>query len=80
MGILLRYVQRKNIQRGMIVVKPGTVKSHIGFEAQVYILQKEEGGCHSHFFSRYCPQFYIHIIVVTSKIESFQYASSCEKT
>jgi elongation factor Tu len=49
-GIILRDVQRNNIQHGMIVAKPGTVKSHIGFEAQVYILQKEEGGCHFPFF------------------------------
>jgi elongation factor Tu len=78
--ILLGDVQRKNIRRGMIIVKLGTIKSHIGFEAHVYILQKEEGGHHSPFFMEYCLQFYIRITVVTSKIESFQYASSGEKT
>lgn len=79
-GILLEDVQRKNIRRGMIIAKPGTVKSHIRFEAQVYILRKEEGGRHSPFFPGYRPQFYIRTIVVTGKIESFQYASSGEKT
>ncbi|KAH9530653.1 hypothetical protein CY35_20G016700 [Sphagnum magellanicum] len=79
-GILLGDVQRKNIRRGMIIAKPGTVKSHIRFEAQVYILRKEEGGRHSPFFPGYRPQFYIRTIVVTGKIESFQYASSGEKT
>nr|AND48474.1 translational elongation factor Tu [Flatbergium sericeum] len=74
-GILLGDVQRKNIRRGMIIAKPGTVKSHIRFEAQVYILRKEEGGRHSPFFPGYRPQFYIRTIVVTGKIESFQYAS-----
>jgi len=49
-GILLGDVQRKNIRRGMIIAKPGTVKPHIRFEADVYILRKEEGGCHSPFF------------------------------
>ncbi|KAH9530606.1 hypothetical protein CY35_20G012000 [Sphagnum magellanicum] len=79
-GILLGDVQRKNIRRGMIIAKPGTVKSHIRFEAQVYILRKEEGGRHSPFFPGYRPQFYIRTIVVTGKIESFQYASLGEKT
>jgi len=75
-GILLGDVQRKNIRHGMIIAKPGTVKSHIRFEAQVYILRKEEGGRHSPFLPGYHPQFYIRTIVVTGKIESFQYASS----
>nr|AND48150.1 translational elongation factor Tu [Flatbergium novo-caledoniae] len=78
-GILLGDMQRKNIRRGMVIAKPGTVESHIRFEAQVYILRKEEGGRHSPFFPGYRPQFYIRTIVVTGKIESFQYASG-EKT
>jgi elongation factor Tu len=79
-GILLKDVQRKNMRHGMIIAKPVTVKSHIGFETHVYILRKEEGGRHSPFLSEYCPRFYIRTIVVIGKIESFQYASPSEKT
>jgi elongation factor Tu len=64
----------------MIIAKPGNVKSHIQFEAQVYNLRKEKVKRHFILFLGYRPQFYIRTIVVTSKIESFQYASWSEKT
>jgi translation elongation factor EF-Tu-like GTPase len=59
---------KENIRCGMIIVKPRNVKSHIRFEAQVYNLRKEKGKRHSFFFGGYHPQFYIHTIVVTSKL------------
>nr|WKT05613.1 translational elongation factor Tu [Chlorokybus atmophyticus] len=71
-GILLRGIQKKDIERGMVLAKPGTIKPHKSFEAQVYILNKEEGGRHTPFFQGYRPQFYVRTTDVTGKIESFQ--------
>src|SRR6476660_1122166 len=71
-GVLLRGVQKKDIERGMVIAKPGTITPHTKFEAQVYILTKEEGGRHSPFFSGYRPQFYVRTTDVTGKIESFR--------
>nr|YP_010733643.1 translational elongation factor Tu [Gayralia brasiliensis]YP_010733717.1 translational elongation factor Tu [Monostroma nitidum]WEG92914.1 translational elongation factor Tu [Gayralia brasiliensis]WEG92988.1 translational elongation factor Tu [Monostroma nitidum] len=70
-GVLLRGVQKDNIQRGMVLAAPGTIKPHTKFEAQVYILTKEEGGRHTPFFPGYRPQFYVRTTDVTGKIESF---------
>nr|AOC61635.1 translational elongation factor Tu [Gloeotilopsis planctonica] len=70
-GVLLRGVQKTNIQRGMVLAAPGTIKPHTKFEAQVYILTKEEGGRHTPFFAGYRPQFYVRTTDVTGKIESF---------
>ena len=70
-GVLLRGVQKENIQRGMVLAAPGTIKPHTRFEAQVYILTKEEGGRHTPFFPGYRPQFYVRTTDVTGKIESF---------
>lgn len=70
-GILLRGVQKKDIQRGMVLSKPGTITPHTKFEAQVYVLTKEEGGRHTPFFPGYRPQFYVRTTDVTGKIESF---------
>ena len=70
-GILLRGIQKIDIERGMVLAKPGTILPHTKFESQVYILTKEEGGRHTPFFSGYRPQFYVRTTDVTGKIESF---------
>jgi elongation factor Tu len=70
-GILLRGVQKNDIQRGMVLSKPGAITPHTKFEAQVYVLTKEEGGRHTPFFPGYRPQFYVRTTDVTGKIESF---------
>ena len=67
-GILLRGVEREGIERGQVLAKPGTVKPHTEFEAQVYVLSKEEGGRHKQFFSGYRPQFYLRTTDVTGEI------------
>lgn len=64
-GALLRGVERKDIQRGQVLTKPGTVNAHTKFKAQVYILNKEEGGRHTPFFNGYRPQFYFRTTDVT---------------
>ena len=70
-GILLRGVQKTDIDRGMVLSKPGTITPHTVFEGEVYILTKEEGGRHTPFFTGYRPQFYVRTTDVTGKIESF---------
>jgi elongation factor Tu len=70
-GILLRGIQKTDIQRGMVLAKPGSITPHTKFEAQVYVLTKEEGGRHTPFFTGYRPQFYVRTTDVTGKIESF---------
>ena len=64
-GILLRGVQRTDIERGQVVAKPGTIKPYTKFKGQVYVLTKEEGGRHKPFFSGYRPQFYFRTTDVT---------------
>lgn len=68
-GILLRGIEREEIERGQVLAKPGTIKPHTKFEAEVYILTKEEGGRHTPFFKGYKPQFYIRTTDVTGSIE-----------
>ncbi len=68
-GILLRGVDQKDIQRGHVICKPGTVKPHKKFKAQVYVLSKEEGGRHTPFFSGYRPQFFFRTTDVTGAIK-----------
>ena len=68
-GALLRGIAREQIQRGQVLVKPGSVNPHSEFEAQVYVLTKEEGGRHTPFFSNYRPQFYFRTSDVTGVIE-----------
>jgi len=68
-GILLRGVQRSDIERGQVIAKPGSIKPHTEFEAEVYILTKEEGGRHTPFFQGYRPQFYFRTTDVTGIIE-----------
>ncbi len=67
-GILLRGAKKEDISRGQVLAKPGSVKPHTDFEAEVYILKKEEGGRHTSFFSGYKPQFYIRTTDVTGDV------------
>ncbi len=67
-GLLLRGTKKEEVERGMVLVKPGSVTPHTEFEAQVYILTKEEGGRHSPFFKGYKPQFYIRTTDVTGEV------------
>lgn len=67
-GALLRGITRDKIQRGQVLAKPGSVKPHAKFEAQVYVLSKEEGGRHTAFFSNYRPQFYFRTTDITGVI------------
>ena len=71
-GILLRGIQKADIERGMVLSAPGSITPHTKFESQVYILTKEEGGRHTPFFPGYRPQFYVRTTDVTGKIESFK--------
>jgi elongation factor Tu len=64
-GTLLRGVKREDIQRGQVLCKPGSITPHNKFEAEVYVLSKEEGGRHTPFFSGYRPQFYFRTTDVT---------------
>jgi elongation factor Tu len=68
-GLLLRGVDKKEIERGMVLAKPGTIKPHTKFDAEVYVLTKEEGGRHTPFFKGYRPQFYFRTTDVTGSIE-----------
>jgi elongation factor Tu len=67
-GILLRGIDKSDIRRGMVIVKPGSVKPHAKFKAEVYILKKEEGGRHTPFHNNYRPQFYVRTTDVTGTI------------
>lgn len=67
-GLLLRGIKKEDVERGQVVVKPGSVTPHTEFEAEVYILSKEEGGRHTPFFSGYKPQFYIRTTDVTGDV------------
>jgi len=67
-GLLLRGIDKTDIRRGMVVVKPGSVKPHAKFKAEVYILKKEEGGRHTPFHNNYRPQFYVRTTDVTGTI------------
>ena len=67
-GLLLRGIDKDEIKRGMVLAKPGSVKPHARFKAEVYILKKEEGGRHTPFHNRYRPQFYIRTLDVTGEI------------
>ena len=68
-GILLRGIEKTDISRGMVICKPGSVKPHKKFKAEVYILKKEEGGRHTPFHNKYRPQFYLRTLDVTGTIE-----------
>ncbi|MBO7187748.1 MAG: elongation factor Tu, partial [Clostridia bacterium] len=68
-GALLRGIDRKDIERGQVIAKPGSVQPHTEFEGQVYVLTKEEGGRHTPFFNNYRPQFYFRTTDVTGTIK-----------
>ena len=70
-GILLRGVQKTDVLRGMVLSKPGTIKPHTKFNAEVYILTKDEGGRHTAIFKGYRPQFYVRTTDVTGQIFEF---------
>ncbi len=67
-GLLLRGIDKESIKRGMVICKPGSVKPHTKFKAEVYVLSKEEGGRHTPFFNKYRPQFYFRTTDVTGEI------------
>jgi len=68
-GLLLRGIEKTEIKRGMVICKPGSVKPHADFKAEVYVLSKEEGGRHTPFFNKYRPQFYFRTTDVTGEIK-----------
>jgi elongation factor Tu len=68
-GVLLRGVKREDIERGQVLAKPGSITPHTHFEAEVYVLSKEEGGRHTPFFKGYRPQFYFRTTDVTGAVE-----------
>lgn len=70
-GLLLRGIQKDDIERGMVLAKPGSINPHTKFESEVYILKKEEGGRHTPFFPGYKPQFYVRTTDVTGTIAAF---------
>ena len=69
LGVLIRGIEREGVERGQVLAAPGTITPHTEYEAQVYVLSKEEGGRHTPFFSGYKPQFYIRTTDVTGEIE-----------
>jgi elongation factor Tu len=68
-GLLLRGLKKNDVERGQVIVKPGTVKGHTVFKSEIYVLSKEEGGRHTPFFSNYRPQFYFRTTDVTGSIK-----------
>ncbi|MEN9254263.1 MAG: elongation factor Tu, partial [Gloeomargarita sp. SZTDM-1c_bins_89] len=70
-GMLLRGMQKTDIERGMVIAKPGSITPHTEFEAEVYVLTKEEGGRHTPFFAGYKPQFYVRTTDVTGTIKAY---------
>ena len=69
MGVLLRGTKREDVERGQVLAKPGSITPHTAFEAEVYVLTKEEGGRHTPFFQGYRPQFYFRTTDVTGACE-----------
>jgi elongation factor Tu len=76
-GTLLRGIEKDDVERGQVLCKPGSIKPHIEFEAEVYVLTKEEGGRHTPFFTGYKPQFYFRTTDITGKIELLGGAEMC---
>ena len=68
-GLLLRGIEKKDIRRGMVIAKPGTITPHTKFKASIYVLKKEEGGRHTPFQNHYRPQFYLRTLDITGEIE-----------
>ena len=69
-GLLLRGVEKKDLERGQVLAKPGSITPHTKFEAEVYVLTKEEGGRHTPFFTGYRPQFYFRTTDVTGDVQT----------
>jgi elongation factor Tu len=67
-GVLLRGIKKEEVERGMVLAKPGSIKPHLKFKAEVYVLTKEEGGRHTPFFNKYRPQFYFRTTDVTGNV------------
>ena len=67
-GVLLRGVEKADVERGQVLAKPGSIKPHTKFKAEVYVLSKDEGGRHTPFFNGYRPQFYIRTTDVTGTL------------
>lgn len=67
-GLLLRGIDKKDVKRGEVVAKPGSITPHTDFKAQIYVLKKEEGGRHTPFHNHYRPQFFIRTLDVTGEI------------
>jgi len=76
-GCLLRGVEKEEIQRGQVLCKPGSISPHTGFEGEIYVLTKDEGGRHTPFFSGYKPQFYFRTTDITGKVELLGGAEMC---
>jgi elongation factor Tu len=68
-GVLLRGINRDDVERGMVLAKPGSIKPHTTFEGEVYVLRRDEGGRHTPFFTGYRPQFYVGTLDVTGMVE-----------
>ncbi|HAY40647.1 MAG TPA: elongation factor Tu, partial [Gammaproteobacteria bacterium] len=68
-GVLLRGTKREEVERGQVLAKPGSINPHTKFEAEVYVLSKDEGGRHTPFFNNYRPQFYFRTTDVTGAVE-----------
>jgi len=67
-GVLLRGTKKEDVERGMVLAKPGSIKPHTAFKAEVYVLTKDEGGRHTPFFTNYRPQFYFRTSDVTGTV------------
>jgi len=67
-GLLLRGVKKEDVERGQVIAKPGTIKAHKKFKAEIYVLSKDEGGRHTPFFANYRPQFYFRTTDVTGSV------------
>ncbi|MFN7022032.1 MAG: EF-Tu/IF-2/RF-3 family GTPase, partial [Phycisphaerales bacterium] len=76
-GVLLRGIEKNDIERGQVICKPGSIKPHTKFKGQVYVLTKEEGGRHTPFFSNYRPQFYFRTTDVTGSVKLLGGAEMC---
>jgi elongation factor Tu len=76
-GCLLRGIKREDVERGQVLAKPGSITPHTNFEAEVYVLSKEEGGRHTPFFSGYRPQFYFRTTDVTGTANLLGDAEMC---
>ena len=68
-GLLMRGLDKKDVKRGQVVAKPGSIKPHTKFKAEIYILKKEEGGRHTPFHNKYRPQFYLRTLDVTGECQ-----------